>query len=121
MYVVNGKKYPCCTSLTMGLIGGKWKTVILYYLIEGKLRYNELRKKMPTVTERSLSLQLQQLQADKLITRKVYATKPPLRVEYSLSPLGETLIPLLQAIADWGDAVVAEHGKELVKTVEEVG
>jgi len=112
MYVVGGKKYPCCTSLTMGLIGGKWKTVILFYLIDGKLRYNELRKKMPTVTERSLSLQLQRLQKDGLITRKVYSTKPPLKVEYALSDLGKTLIPLLHSIADWGDYVVSEQNKK---------
>ncbi|CAM1333515.1 protein of unknown function [Tenacibaculum aestuariivivum] len=58
MYKFKGKEYPCCASLTMGVIGGKWKTVILYHLIPGALRYNELRKKMPMVTERTLSLQL---------------------------------------------------------------
>lgn len=110
MYIVNGKSYPCCTSVTMGLIGGKWKTVILYYLIEGPLRYHELRKKMPTVTERALSLQLKKLEEDGIIKRKVYTTKPPLKVEYSLSKLGKTLIPLLQAIAEWGETQVgSEH------------
>jgi len=108
MHIVNGKTYPCCTSLTMGLIGGKWKTAILYYLINTPLRYSELRKKMPTVTERSLSLQLQQLQSDGLINRKVYSNKPPLKVEYSLSDLGQTLIPILNAIADWGDYLINE-------------
>lgn len=106
MYEINGKKYPCCTSLTMGFIGGKWKTVILYYLIEGPLRYNELRKKMEGVTERTLSLQLQKLEEDKLVRRKVFTSKPPLKVEYSLTDFGKTLIPLLNAIADWGDSVI---------------
>lgn len=109
MHVVNGKTYPCCTSVTMGIIGGKWKTVILYHLIEGPLRYHELRKKMSTVTERTLSLQLKKLEEDAIIKRKVFATKPPLRVEYSLTPLGKTLVPLLQAIADWGDSIVAKE------------
>ncbi len=109
MYVVNGKEYPCCTSVTMGIIGGKWKTVILYHLIEGTLRYNELRKKMGCVTERTLSLQLKQLQEDGVVQRKVHTTKPPLKVEYSLTPFGKTLIPLLQAIADWGDSVVEKY------------
>ena len=109
MYRVKGKEYPCCTSVTMGLIGGKWKTVILFYLIDGPLRYNELRKKMLGVTERTLSLQLQQLQTDGVITRKVYTRKPPLKVEYALTDFGKTLIPLLQTIADWGDYVVAHH------------
>jgi len=57
-YTYKGKEYPCCASLTMGVIGGKWKTVILYHRISGTLRYNELRKLMSTVTERALSLQL---------------------------------------------------------------
>tara|TARA_Y100000588_G_scaffold383993_1_gene474412 strand:+ start:521 stop:871 length:351 start_codon:yes stop_codon:yes gene_type:complete len=107
MLKFNGREYPCCASLTMGVIGGKWKTVILYYLIEGKLRYNELRKCMPTVTERTLSLQLQALEEDGLVLREVYHEKPPLKVEYSLTEFGKTLIPLIQSIADWGE-VVAE-------------
>ncbi len=108
-YTYSGKEYPCCTSLTMGIIGGKWKTVILFYLIEDTLRYNELRKLMPSVTERTLSLQLKALEEDKLIKRKVYTSKPPLKVEYSLTDFGKTLIPLIKAIADWGDFVVAEY------------
>lgn len=104
-----GKEYPCCTSLTMGIIGGKWKTVILYHLINDKLRYNELRKTMPTVTERTLSLQLKALEDDGLIKRKVYTSKPPLKVEYSLTKFGRTLIPLIQSIADWGDYAIKNH------------
>ncbi len=103
MYTYNQKEYPCCTSLTMGVIGGKWKTVILYHLIEGAQRYNELRKAMPMVTERTLSLQLKRLEEDGIIHRKVYTSKPPLKVVYSLTPLGETLIPLIHAIAEWGN------------------
>ena len=102
-----GRQYPCCTSLTMGVIGGKWKTVILYHLIDGPKRYSELRKDMPAVTERTLSLQLKQLDQDGIVKRKVYHRKPPMRVEYSLTERGESLIPVVQAIADWGDAVVA--------------
>ncbi|MEM9324292.1 MAG: helix-turn-helix domain-containing protein [Bacteroidota bacterium] len=109
MYTVHGKNYPCCTSVTMGIIGGKWKTVILYYLIEGPLRYNELRKRMSGVTERTLSLQLKQLEEDGVVTRTVYTTKPPLKVEYALTDFGKTLVPLLQAIADWGDFVVSQQ------------
>lgn len=100
-----GEEYPCCASLTMGIIGGKWKTVILYHLMNKTLRYNELRKSMPTVTERTLSLQLKALEEDGLIKRKVYTSKPPLKVEYSLTAFGKTLIPLIQSIADWGDFV----------------
>lgn len=102
-----GKSYPCCTSLTMDIIGGKWKTVILYHLGEQKLRYNELRKAMPTVTERTLSLQLKKLEEDKIIKREVIYKKPPLKVFYSLTELGITLLPIVQSIADWGDYVVS--------------
>ncbi|MDW7692818.1 helix-turn-helix domain-containing protein [Flammeovirgaceae bacterium SG7u.111] len=104
-------EYPCCASLTMGIIGGKWKTVILFHLMNEKLRYNELRKSMPTVTERTLSLQLKALEEDGLIKRKVYTSKPPLKVEYSLTDFGKTLIPLVQSIADWGDSVVERFSK----------
>jgi len=95
----------------MGIIGGKWKTVILFYLANGKLRYNELRKEMPTVTERTLSLQLKTLEEDGIIKRKVYTSKPPLKVEYSLTDFGKTLIPIVQSIADWGNYVVENHSK----------
>lgn len=109
MLTFKGRDYPCCTSLTMGIIGGKWKTVILFHLMHRKLRYNELRKAMPTVTERTLSLQLQSLEEDGLVLRKVYHEKPPLKVEYSLTDFGMTLIPVIQSIADWGDSVVGNH------------
>lgn len=106
MHEFNGKSYPCCTSLTMGIIGGKWKTVILFYLIEKPLRYSELRKKLTGVTERTLSLQLKQLEEDGVVSRKVYASKPPLKVEYALTEFGKTVIPVLHAIGSWGESVV---------------
>lgn len=106
--VYQGKSYPCCTSLTMDIIGGKWKTVILFHLRDGKLRYNELRKSMPTVTERTLSLQLKKLEEDKIIKREVIYKKPPLKVYYSLTDLGMTLLPIVQSIADWGDTVISK-------------
>ena len=107
MYKFKGKEYPCCTTLTMGIIGGKWKAAILHNLRSGTLRYNELRKLMPMITERTLCLQLKKLEEDKVIRRKVYTSKPPLKVEYSLTELGETLIPLLKAIVDWAKFVIA--------------
>ncbi len=109
MYNFKGKEYPCCASLTMGVIGGKWKTVILFHLIEKPLRYNELRKEMPMVTERTLSLQLKKLEEDGIVKRKVYTSKPPLKVEYSLTDFGKTLIPLIKSIANWGDFVVENY------------
>ncbi|MEY8870076.1 winged helix-turn-helix transcriptional regulator [Meridianimaribacter flavus] len=105
------KSFSCSTSVAMELIGGKWKSVILIYLLTGKKRYNELYKLISTITERTLSLQLKQLEQDGLIVRKVYTKKPPLRVEYELTAFGESLKPVLLAIAEWGTYVVAEKGE----------
>lgn len=106
----NDKLFSCTTSIAMEFIGGKWKSVILVYLIDGKKRYNELRKLISTITERTLSLQLKQLEKDGLISRKVYTKKPPLKVEYALTPFGESLVPTLTSIAEWGMTVVQEKG-----------
>lgn len=102
MFTIDNKSYPCSTSVTMKFIGGKWKAVILFHLIDGAKRYNELRKLIPTMTERTLSLQLKQLEEDGVIDRKVFTEKPPLMVEYSLTEFGESLIPVVKEIAKWG-------------------
>jgi len=103
MYTIDNKSYPCCTSITMKFIGGKWKAVILYHLLDGAKRYNELRKSIPTITERTLSLQLKQLEEDEIVARKVFTEKPPLVVEYELTDFGRTLLPVLEAMAKWGE------------------
>lgn len=116
MYIIDNKQYPCSTSLTMKYIGGKWKAVILIHLIEKK-RYNVLRKELPMVTERTLSLQLKELEADGLISRTVYTAKPPLKVEYELTEFGKTLIPLLKTIAQWGKEAV-QNNKQISSTLD---
>lgn len=103
MYTVDNKSYPCCTSVTMRFIGGKWKAVILHHLIGGARRYSELRKSIPTITERTLSLQLKQLEDDNIVSRTVFTEKPPLVVEYELTDFGRTLLPVLEAITRWGE------------------
>ena len=108
MYTFKEKEYPCITSLAMGIFGGKWKAAIIDNLKSGELRYNELRKMMPTVTERTLSLQLKTLEKDGIIKRKVYTSKPPLKVEYSLTDFGKTLIPVIKTIIDWGKYVIED-------------
>jgi DNA-binding HxlR family transcriptional regulator len=108
---LNGKTYPCTVSLTMDLVGGKWKTVILYHLKDEPKRYNELRKEMPSVTEMTLSLQLKQLEKDGLVSRKVYGKKPPIKVVYRLTDFGNSFIPVLEAITKWGNEIVSEKGE----------
>ncbi|CAM2858273.1 transcriptional regulator [Chryseobacterium flavum] len=108
---LNGKTYPCTVSLTMDLVGGKWKTVILYHLKDEPKRYNELRKEMPSVTEMTLSLQLKQLEKDGLVSRKVYGKKPPIKVIYSLTDFGSSFVPVLEAITKWGNEIVSGKGE----------
>lgn len=108
---LKGKVYPCTVSLTMDLVGGKWKAVILYHLKDEPKRYNELRKEMPSITEMTLSLQLKQLEKDGLILRKVYGKKPPIKVIYSLTDFGKSFVPVLEAITKWGNQVVSENGE----------
>ncbi len=114
MYTIDDKTYPCCTSVTMRFIGGKWKAVILVHLTDGPKRYNEIRKLIPTITERTLSLQLKQLEEDGIIERKVYTQKPPLMVEYALTDFGKTLFPVIQAITKWG-IEAAENSKKIIR------
>lgn len=111
MIRVNGKLYPCITSLAMAFIGGKWKSAILDHLKDREKRYNELRKEMPTVTERTLSLQLKQMENDGLVSRKVFTKKPPLMVVYKLTAFGESFIPVLEAINEWGNKIAVEKGE----------
>jgi DNA-binding HxlR family transcriptional regulator len=108
---VNNKLYPCTVSVAMDLVGGKWKAVILYHLKDARKRYSELRKEMPGVTERTLSLQLKQLEEDGLISRQVYGKKPPIKVVYSLTDFGKSFTPVLDAIVGWGNQIATEKGE----------
>lgn len=103
------KLYPCTVSMAMDLVGGKWKTVILYHLKDGPKRYSELLKDMQGVTEMTLSLQLKQLEQDELISRKVFGDKPPIKVVYSLTDFGNTFVPALNAILAWGNEIAGKH------------
>lgn len=87
---------------TLSVIGGKWKMVILYLLYHHKIiRFNELSRLIGKITYKTLSMQLKEMEADNLIIRKEYPQIPP-KVEYSLSPKGESLIPILDAMCNWG-------------------
>lgn len=108
---VDGKIYPCPLSLVMDLMGGKWKAVILYYLKNSDKRYNELRKEMPTVTERTLSIQLKQLEEDGIIFRKAEGKKPPIKVTYGLTNFGKTFSTVLDTITLLGNTIVSERGE----------
>jgi DNA-binding HxlR family transcriptional regulator len=100
----------CSVEATISLIDGKWKCVILFHLLDSAVRFNELRRRVPGVTQRMLTNQLRELEADGIIVRKVYAEVPP-KVEYSLSPLGQTMQPVLLALKQWGDANIGLFAK----------
>ncbi|WP_260288916.1 winged helix-turn-helix transcriptional regulator [Peribacillus aracenensis] len=93
-------KYSCPVESTVEVIGGKWKGVILYHLLDGKKRFNELKRLKPNITQRMLTLQLRELEADGIIHREVYREVPP-KVEYSLTELGESLRPMILLMMEW--------------------
>ncbi|QBS43985.1 MULTISPECIES: helix-turn-helix domain-containing protein [Nocardia] len=96
------KRYHCAVEVTVDLIGGKWKPVILAHLKEGVRRYGELRRAMPTTSEKMLVQQLRELEADGLVRRTVFDTVPP-QVEYDLTDEGWSLVPALTALYEWGE------------------
>ena len=112
-YVVQlwDKTFHCAMDITMHFIGGKWKTVVLWYLRNKTRRFGELKKQIPDITEKMLSIQLKALEEDGLISRQVFA-EVPLRVEYSLTDFGRTLIPVLEAIATWGRHLAEQEGQQ---------
>lgn len=110
-FEVHGELYHCAMDVTMEFIGGKWKAVVLWYLKSGTLRFSEIKKRIPDITEKMLSIQLKTLEQDGLIERKVYGVKPPVRVEYSLTEFGKSLSETLNAIAKWGRNYAEKEGK----------
>lgn len=91
----------CPVEAALEAIGGKWKGVILYNLLSQTLRFSELRRLIPDITQRMLTKQLRELEAENLIARKVYPEVPP-KVEYSITAYGETLTPVIEALRTWG-------------------
>ena len=98
----NNKLFYCNVELSLDIIGGKWKPLIIHHIGgAGVIRYGELKRKVPNINERVLSRQLRELEDANIISRKVYDEVPP-RVEYSLKEMGETLVPILNELGSWG-------------------
>ena len=91
----------CAVEAALEVIGGKWKGVILFHLLGGRLRFGEIRRAVGSITQRTLTNQLRELEADGILTRTVHAVVPP-RVEYELSARGQALAPILLALRAWG-------------------
>lgn len=95
-------EYNCEKELTLSLFSGKWKMIIIYYLgTEGKLRFSEIKRMLPKITHKVLTTQIRELEEDGIVSRKVFPEVPP-RVEYSLTSLGESLMPIVLMMYEWG-------------------
>lgn len=91
----------CPVSRCMRVIGGKWKIIILYALHNGVNRFGILQKTLPDISKQMLTTQLRELEKDDIISRKIFPEIPP-RVEYTITPLGQTLFPIIEAMDTWG-------------------
>jgi len=97
----------CPVEAALDIIGGKWKSIILFRVLEGTRRFNELRRLLPNITQRTLTNQLRELERDGLLQRCVYAEVPP-KVEYSITTFGRTLEPVLVALKEWAEQHMPE-------------
>ena len=105
------QKENCPVAATLELIGGKYKALILWHLAEKKLRFSELKKEIQGATPKMLTQQLRELEASNLIHREVFAVIPP-KVEYSLTELGRSLMPILVSMRDWGSSYLRKKSIE---------
>jgi DNA-binding HxlR family transcriptional regulator len=103
------KAYNCPVEAAVAVFGGKWKALILWWLHQRTWRFAELRRQIPGITEKMLTQQLRELEADGIVERKVYATVPP-KVEYSLTEYGRSLKRALRALCDWGQIHIDRIG-----------
>ena len=101
----------CPVEAALDIIGGKWKAILVFHILDGTKRFNELRRLLPGLTQRMLTTQLRELEADGVIDRKVYPQVPP-KVEYSITSFGLTLSPVLRELALWSD----QHVKPRMQT-----
>lgn len=98
---LEGDRLSCAVETTLDIVGGRWKVLILHELFQGVRRFNELHRALHGVTQKMLTQQLRELERDGIVHREVYPQVPP-KVEYSLTPLGRTLEPILDAMHEWG-------------------
>lgn len=101
------REYSCPVDAAISIVGGKYKVVILYHLIDGCLRFNELQKLIPSATPKMLTQQLRELEASGLITRTVYPVVPP-KTEYQMTEFGSTLMPVLESLCEWGKKYICK-------------
>jgi DNA-binding HxlR family transcriptional regulator len=101
----------CPVEVTLSIIGGKWKLVIVWFLLSGTKRFGEIRRRIPGATQQMLTTQLRELEQAGVLHRQVYAQVPP-KVEYSLTELGRSLEPMVYQVASWGEWYFAQNDRE---------
>jgi DNA-binding HxlR family transcriptional regulator len=101
----------CPVEVTLSIVGGKWKPIIVWYLLSGTKRFGQLRRLIPGATQQMLTAQLRELEQAGVLHRQVYAQVPP-KVEYSLTELGRSLEPVICQLADWGEWYCVQTGRE---------
>ncbi len=104
----------CPVEATLSIVGGKWKPLIVYFLLDGTKRFGELRRLIPRATQQMLTMQLRELEQEGIVHREVYAQVPP-KVEYSLTEMGRSLEPMLYQMARWGVWYCEQSGVEYWK------
>ncbi|MGO4670914.1 winged helix-turn-helix transcriptional regulator [Bosea sp. 2RAB26] len=105
----------CAVEATLSVMGGIWKPVLVFHLLQGRLRFNALCRLTPNATPRMVTIQLRELEADGVVCRTVYPEVPP-RVEYELSEFGRTLEPVLISLRNWGEALQARDQIEAARS-----
>lgn len=113
-FIYDRKIYYNPVEFALAFIGGTWKMPILWRLDQNTMRYSELKKTLPHITHKMLSSQLRELEKHELVTRKVFAAVPP-RVEYTITPRGRKVIPLIKSIRDFGLQMMKEKGIDTVE------
>lgn len=105
------ERLTCAVEITLGIIGGRWKVLILRELLQGTKRFNELHRALDGITQKMLTQQLREMEADGIVHRQVYAQVPP-KVEYSLTARGRSLQPILEVMHQWGEQYLSEQNDE---------
>lgn len=101
------RQYNCAVDATLDIIGGRWKGLIVYFLLERPRRFGELKRLLPKISARILTLQLRELERDFIVHREVFKQVPP-KVEYSVTKYGQTLETIIREMESWGDRYVEE-------------
>jgi DNA-binding HxlR family transcriptional regulator len=109
---------PHPVEVTLSIIGGKWKPLIVFYLLGGTKRFSELRRLLPQATQQMLTMQLRELEQAGILHREVYAQVPP-KVEYSLTELGRSIEPVLRQMCTWGEWYSEQMGLEFQRLIPE--